>query len=151
MAEEIIRSWKHWTPREVMFHFARVGIAIVLFISALPKLLDTRSFAYQLQNYAILPQPLNPIFAATLPWLEFVLALLVLLNLIAQDALLLTSILLCGYCAAQVLAFHRGLKIDCGCGLGQRSEIVSPFTIGRTLLLLFVTIDALRLARKREA
>ena len=151
MAEEMSLYRRRRRARSVIFHCCRIGVGIVFAWSSIPKIFDATSFISRLQDYAILPATITPLVASAVPWLEFIVALCILCNLMVADALLVCVVLFGLYAVAQIHAIGRGLKIECGCGVAHSGEVIGFFTIARTSGLLLLAALAFRLAKQREA
>lgn len=93
----------------------RWGIAGIFLAAAVPKILDPSGFASDISHYALVPDPLVNIMAATLPWVEAVAGLALLSGFAAEGAIVLVNLLLVTFMAALAWALAKGLDIDCGC------------------------------------
>ena len=93
---------------------ARLAVAAVLVWAGVAKLLDPTAFADEIANYRIVPA-LSPFFAATLPSVEVVtgLALLVAPRAWRAAAALLAVALLAVFTAAVASAWRRGWCLKC--------------------------------------
>jgi hypothetical protein len=111
-------------------------------------------FAIQVESYQILPSGVANDVAHFLPYFELFLGLWLVSCIGQRFSSLLASLALCGFMIAIASAYFRGLKIDCGCGIGPPEE-VGPAALlrdGLKFLLpaLLVTIGAFWIHRKRE-
>jgi len=79
------------------------------------KIFHPLDFAVSIRNYGILPPEWSNIVALTLPWVEMIAGVLLLIGLQTKAAALLTTGLLGIFLGAIVYAFSIGLDIDCGC------------------------------------
>lgn len=112
-------------------------------------------FAIQVESYQILPSGIANAVAHFLPYFELFLGLWLVSCIGQRFSSLLASLALCGFMIAIASAYFRGLKIDCGCGIGPPEE-VGPAALlrdGLKFLLpaLLVTVGAFWIHRKREA
>lgn len=96
-------------------HALRLILALIFTAAAIPKILDPQAFAQSIAGYQILPNMLIQFTALTLPWLEILLAILLVCRVWLGPALLLTNLLFVIFLAALGSAFFRGLDVDCGC------------------------------------
>ena len=104
------------------------------FIAAsLDKIYDPYSFANSINDYQISPYWISNFVAITLPWLEFICGFLLIVsffsNFFQKFKLLdisnnLIILMLLWFIFILSIASLRGLDIDCGCGL---SEKTTPF------------------------
>ncbi|MCL6481694.1 MAG: DoxX family protein [Firmicutes bacterium] len=123
------------------------GLGLVLVYAAGTKLAQPwERFALSVDSYRLLPEWGVIVVARTLPWLELLLGLLLLLGWRLRYVAPLVTALLAGFWVAMLWAYLQGLDIDCGCfGVGQA---VGPATLVRDALLValagFVTVGAVR-------
>jgi uncharacterized membrane protein YphA (DoxX/SURF4 family) len=108
------------TPREALTHpwlTIRVQLALgaIFVAAALPKLTDPPSFAHMIYNYRILPAGLINISALTMPWVEILCGLALLLGIWKRPARWLITLLLVTFMIAISINLFRGNAIDCGC------------------------------------
>lgn len=91
-------------------------ILVVIFIcAAIPKILDPAQFAQNIANYALVPPILINALALILPWLELIIAILLICRLWPWTSFFILNALLLIFLAALASAYFRGLDIDCGC------------------------------------
>jgi hypothetical protein len=94
---------------------SRLALAL-LFLAAAPlKILFPADFAEAIATYLILPDALVNFTALTLPWLEAVVAILLLCRVWSGPTLFLANAMLVAFLGALVSAHLRGINIDCGC------------------------------------
>jgi hypothetical protein len=103
-------------------------------------------FAIQVESYHLLPPGAANAVAHFLPYFELFLGVWLVSCIGQRFSSLVASVTLCGFMVAIASAYHRGLKIDCGCGIGPPEE-VGPAALlrdGLKFLLpaLLVTIGA---------
>jgi len=112
-------------------------------------------FAIQVDSYEILPSAAANTVAHALPYFELFLGLWLVSCIGQRFSALLASLAICGFMIAITTAYFRGLKIDCGCGIGPPEE-VGPAALlrdGLKFLLpaLLVTIGAYWIRRQPGA
>jgi len=112
-------------------------------------------FAMQVESYRLLPPAASSAVAHFLPFFELFLGLWLISSIGLRFSSLVASFTLCGFMIAIALAYHRGLKIDCGCGIGPPEE-VGPAALlrdGLKFLLpaLLVAIGAFWIHRPPDA
>ena len=101
--------------QRLLFHLTRLGLAGLFLYAGAVKSADINGFAGQIAGYQILPYALNYLVAATLPYVEFLAGLLLLLNLRVRPALVVVGTMLLVFMVALTSVVVRGLEIDCGC------------------------------------
>jgi Methylamine utilisation protein MauE len=112
-------------------------------------------FAIQVESYQILsPQAANTV-AHLLPFAELFLGLWLVTGIGRRFSGLVATLALCGFMIAITSAYLRGLKIDCGCGIGPPQE-AGPAALARDglkflLPALLVTIGAFWIRRQPRA
>lgn len=117
--------------------------------------LSLSMFAIQVDSYHILSPGLTNAFAHFLPYYELALGLWLLSGIGQRFSGPLASLTLIVFMIAITSAYFRGLKIDCGCGIGPPEE-AGPGALARDglkflLPALLVTIGAFWLRRHPRA
>ena len=103
---------------------SQIVVGVIFLFAALPKIGDLGSFALQLHNYRMMPVALENLMAMTLPWIELVIALALLLGIYARSGAVLSAGLMGVFLLAIGQAVARGLDIDCGCfGTTDAAEV----------------------------
>ena len=95
----------------------RVQIALgVIFIAAsLPKIVDPPSFAHMVYNYRIVPGSLVNLSALTMPWIELLCGVALVLGIWRATARNIIAAMLLMFIVAISINLARGNAIDCGC------------------------------------
>ena len=95
----------------------RVQIALGIFFvaAALPKLADPPSFAHMVYNYRIVPGALINLMALTMPWIELLSGLALILGVWKEAARTIIALLLLTFIVAISINLTRNNAIDCGC------------------------------------
>jgi uncharacterized membrane protein YphA (DoxX/SURF4 family) len=101
--------------RDIVGTVARLGLAAVLLVSGLLKVVDPDTTYVAVRAYDVLPKPGVAVVAAVLPWLEIALGLLLLDGIATRSVAVVSAGLLLGFIAGVTQAWARGLSIDCGC------------------------------------
>ncbi len=115
---------------------ARLVLAAVFVIAAVPKLADPTSFAVAVQKYRMFPDEFVGLIAVIVPMLELVGAV-ALLSPWRRGGALLLGVLLLGFTTALTVAMGWGLDVDCGCfGGSGDAEAIGPLHLLRNLGLL---------------
>ena len=113
----------------------RVAIGAIFGYAAWTKLRDPwQLFAMSVDAYHVLPDWGVNVVARTLPWLELILALVLIAGVWRRVSTTAASLLLALFFGLMVRAYVRGEQINCGCfGAG---EAISPLTMLRDGALL---------------
>jgi len=111
---------------KIVYHLSRLILAGVFIYAGVVKGTDTVSFAGQVANYQILPYAWNYLVAATLPYLELLCGILLLLNRRVRPALLVLFVLNLIFMLALGSLLVRGIDIDCGCFKPDATAHTSP-------------------------
>jgi putative oxidoreductase len=128
----------------------QVLIGLLFAAAALAKMGDLRSFAIEVHNFRMMPVAVEHLVAMTLPWIELVAALALILGVRARSGAMVATALMAAFTLAVLVAMARGLDIECGCfgtADGTRVGIVKFLENGAMLAL--AAIGSLR-ARSRS-
>ncbi len=93
----------------------RVILGGILIYSSLDKIDNRAEFIKIVNHYHILPAVVVNLFAITLPWVELLTGLFLIVGKYVKAASLLYSILLVVFIIALLQAELRGININCGC------------------------------------
>jgi uncharacterized membrane protein YphA (DoxX/SURF4 family) len=112
-------------------------------------------FTMQVYSYQMLSSQAASTVGHFLPFFELFLGLWLITGIALRYSSLLATLAFCGFMAAIASAYHRGLTINCGCGIGPEEQ-VGPGALMRDglkflPLALAVTISAFLSHRKRGA
>jgi uncharacterized membrane protein YphA (DoxX/SURF4 family) len=112
-------------------------------------------FAMQVESYQVLTSRAANAVAHFLPYCELLLGLWLVSGFARRYSSLVASLALCGFMIAIASAYFRGLKIDCGCGIGPPEE-AGPAALARDglkflLPTLLVMIGSFWIRRKPAA
>jgi uncharacterized membrane protein YphA (DoxX/SURF4 family) len=132
-------AWLSWSLA------ARVIVAGVFLLAAWGKLQDPAHFADSIREYRIIPVQLTNGMAYILPWLEVIVAVVLLVGPWCAEARLLLLVMLVVFTAAKISAEVRGLKISCGCFGGMAAWMEKSLEGWRGTLLNFVLLGLLAL------
>lgn len=97
------------------YHLSRLALALTFVYAGAVKMQDVVAFAGHVAAYQILPYAMNYLVAATLPYVEFLAGLLLLLNARVRPALVVVGGMNLVFMLALLSVLVRGLDIDCGC------------------------------------
>lgn len=103
------------TDKRIVLIF-RLVLGATFVYASLDKIAHPEQFAKIIYNYRILPGFLINIFAVTLPWVELLAGLFLILGIFTESASLLISFLLVIFVIAiSINVFIRGVDLNCGC------------------------------------
>jgi uncharacterized membrane protein YphA (DoxX/SURF4 family) len=135
---------------------ARLVLAAVWAFAGASKVSDLAASGRAVNAYRLMPFEAAKVAGAALPFVELVLALLLLLGLATRLAAAVSAGLLAVYVGGIASVWARGLSIDCGCfgGGGQLAAGAHPtyfWDIARDTALLGVAVFLLVIPRTRIA
>jgi putative oxidoreductase len=129
---------------------AQLGIAVVFLAAALGKIGDAGAFARQIHHFRLLPLGLENTLAITLPWIELVAALALLLRFRPRAGAVITAGLMGLFVFVVAAAVARGLDIECGCfGTSDASRVGTAKLIENVGLLALALIASLKPAERQ--
>lgn len=124
---------------------AQLGIALVFLAAALGKIGDAGPFATQIGHFRLLPGGLENTLAITLPWIELVAALALLLRFRPRAGAVITFALMGLFVFVVAAALARGIDIECGCfGTADASRVGTAKLLENIGLLALAGIASLR-------
>ncbi len=124
-----------------LYHLVRLALALVFVYAGAVKMQDVVVFAGHVAAYQILPYAMNYMVAATLPYVEFLAGILLLLNARIRPALLVVGGMTLTFMVALTSVWLRGLEIDCGCfdpGGGQ--DVTAGVALMRDVGLMILVV-----------
>ena len=112
-------------------------------------------FTMQVYSYEMLSAQAANTLGHLLPFFELFLGLWLISGIALRYSSPLATLSFCGFMAAIASAYHRGLTINCGCGIGPEEQVGPAALVRDGLkflpLALAVTIGAFLAHRKRGA
>jgi len=126
------------SKKQIIAHLCALAGAGYFLYAALGKIGygDTRTFAYQIIKYEILPPAYAHLPAIFMPWWEVAAAIALIIPATRRGgAIMIGAMLLMFIAAVSYSALYKGLLIGCGC-TGDGSSQAGWLTIGRNVLLL---------------
>ena len=118
----------------------RIMLGFTFILSAIPKLLMPYVFLSNVYGFELLGPNVGLLVAIILPWLEITLAILLLADVFAVEAILISAALGAAFTFAQASAIYHGLEISCGCFSQVDAAQVSYLTMGKAALLALVAL-----------
>lgn len=117
---------------------AQVAIGLVFLAAALAKIGDTSYFAQQVHNYRLVPLWSEHLLAMTMPWIELVAGLALVIGPRRRAGALVVLVFMAVFTVAVGAAWARGLDFHCGCfgkaGAGMIGARKFFENVGLTLL-----------------
>jgi len=104
-----------WLVHPLVLRISRGGLAVVMIWAAVPKLGDPPGFAQSIFAYGLLPMALVAPLALTLPWLEALTALGLVLGVARRSAAALILVMLLIFMGGLGFNLAKGNPVDCGC------------------------------------
>ena len=106
---------KAWVGHRLTVRGCQIAIGVIFAWAGLAKIGDLGSFAQQVHNFRLLPVPLENLITMTLPWVEVLAALALILGVQARAGGVVAAGLMTVFTLAVLAALLRGLDIECGC------------------------------------
>ncbi|MFN8366585.1 MAG: MauE/DoxX family redox-associated membrane protein [Candidatus Kapaibacterium sp.] len=94
---------------------ARLVLGTIFVMYGVDKIIAPKDFAHNILNYKMLPEVVVNIFALTLPWLETICGVLLILGVRLRANAILSGAMTLMFMGAVSIAMIRGLEINCGC------------------------------------
>ena len=94
---------------------AQLVMGVLFLVAALGKLSDLNAFAREVHNFRMLHPAMENVFALTLPWIELIAALSLLLGIRPRSGALVVAVLMSVFTVGVAQAIVRNLDITCGC------------------------------------
>ena len=113
------------TPFQILKRAVQVGLGVVFVWAAGNKLFvsGVEVFVKDVANFRIVGEPWDAVIAYTLPWLELLVGLCLILNMQIRGAALLATLMTVVFFGAIISAWTRGIDLHCGC-FGKSTEAV---------------------------
>ena len=126
---------------------ARLVLGWFFIYAAIGKIAEPTTFAKEIANYAIMPQFFLNIIALTMPWIELVTGIFLIVGIRLKANAAIIGLMLVVFIVAVFSAMARGLDINCGCfshkivyvGWGKIAE-----NAGLLLLSLYIFVYPLK-------
>ena len=123
----------------------QVVTGLIFALSGLAKIGDLGTFALQVHNFRLMPVAFENLTAMTLPWVEVVVALALILGIRARAGALLSSGMLAVFTLAVISAVARGLDFECGCfGTADASSVGVQKVLTNLGMLAVALVASLR-------
>jgi putative oxidoreductase len=109
------QTWRERLTHPWLTIRVQLALGAIFIFAALPKLTDPPSFAHMIYNYRILPGGLINISALTMPWVELLAGLALVLGVWKRPARWIITAMLVTFIIAISINLLRNNSIDCGC------------------------------------
>jgi len=120
-----------------VFLLVRLFIGVLFIIAGLAKLDQPAFFAHSIEQFDIVSRPVLIVMTYTLPWLELICGVLLILGLFLRASAMLIGLMLLTFIIALLSAMARGIAGECGClGFFGSGRIGWPLTLQDTALLI---------------
>ena len=93
----------------------RLAMAGILVAAALPKMMEPDESVRAVRAYRLLPEAVVPFVGTALPYLELVLALVLLVGVFTRLASVAWLVMMAAFTFGVAWAWAQGYSIDCGC------------------------------------
>jgi hypothetical protein len=137
--------------REIAARLIASGVAAVLAYSAYSHLENGHHFLHTILNYRLVGHSLGLVLAIAVPFVQLLLALIVLFDPPARTlGFFVCSLLFASFAIVQSTAWARGLNIACGCFGASDDNPIGPASIGLAAACAIVSFAGWWLARGRR-
>ena len=117
--------------------FFRIVVGAIFLLASFDKIIDPAKFARDISNYHIVPLGLENTIALILPWLEFFIGTGLILGVMVDGSIIISSVLLITFNIMIAQAMARGFNIDCGCGLKEGQLVGFEKLIENFIFIIF--------------
>lgn len=119
----------------------RITLGAIFIIAAYGKLLHTDVLVSTVINYNILPIMLSKYFAYTLPWVEVIAGIMLIIGFGTRGASFAIAWLLISFIIAIGINMQKGVSMECGCFdiFGMNEKIGSSLLL-RDIIFLMVAM-----------
>jgi len=130
-------------PRVV--RVCQIATGLVFAAASLSELADLSGFALQIHNYRMVPIASENLLAMTLPWIELVAGLCLVLGIRPRAGAVVAAGLLAVFTVAVGAAWARGLDFECGCfGKASAARIGAAKFFENVVMLGVATLGGVR-------
>ena len=117
--------------------FFRIVVGAIFLWASFDKIIDPGKFARDISNYHIVPLGLENTIALILPWLEFFIGTGLIIGVMVDGSIIISSVLLITFNIMIAQAMARGFNIDCGCGLKEGQLVGFEKLIENFVFMIF--------------
>jgi len=120
----------------------RLGLGCLFIWSSLPKIRQPYDFLSSVYEYELVGPKLGMLVAMTLPWLELLVCVSLVVGIFVGGALLASIAMAAMFTFVLASTLYRGLQISCGCFGASDTSIINYFTLIRACIILLLAIAA---------
>jgi len=103
-------AWMEW-----LWRLLRLALGGIFIYASIDKILHPAQFAQGILNYKILSRPMVNLFALTLPWVEAIVGIFLIMGIFEWASLTVYNGLMVVFMILIATSLGRGLNISCGC------------------------------------
>jgi uncharacterized membrane protein YphA (DoxX/SURF4 family) len=93
----------------------RLSMAGILIAAAVPKMTDPDESVVAVRAYRLVPDALEAFVGVSLPYVELVLALILIAGVFSRWSGIAWLVMMAGFTFGVIWAWSKGYNIDCGC------------------------------------
>jgi putative oxidoreductase len=101
--------------KKVITFLIKLAIGGFFIYAAVGKIINPDEFARSIHNYRMMPPDIINLMAITIPWIEIIAAVCLIIGFKTKGANLIIAGMLVVFIIALSSAYARGLNINCGC------------------------------------
>jgi uncharacterized membrane protein YphA (DoxX/SURF4 family) len=120
---------------------SRILLAGIFIVAGSLKISDPGGFGDAIENYRIFPTIMINLVAITLPWIELICGILLLLGIIVKENIIVINSLLLIFLVIIIAAVIRGLDIECGCFGTSDGAVVGIQKIIENFIMLLLGLQ----------
>jgi uncharacterized membrane protein YphA (DoxX/SURF4 family) len=150
-------AWKQWLTSPWLTIRVQIALGVIFVVASLPKIVDPPSFAHMIYNYRLVPGMFVNLAALSMPWIELLSGLALILGIWRGPARTIIAAMLFLFIVSISINLLRNNSIDCGCfdvnaATKTRAERIADmhFVVYRDLGMLLMAAQ-LWFAAKRES
>lgn len=118
----------------------RLALGGVFVYAGALKILHPQLFAHEIDQYSLLPHAGINLLAVTLPWVELVAGLALVLGVWVRAGALVVTGMSTVFLLAIISVLARGLKIKCGCFGNVGESFIGPWNLVLDIVLLAAAV-----------
>ena len=141
--KKVFKKRGQWDRKRILMFSARLVLGLVFVYASVDKIIHPAAFADTVYNYRLLPDSFINLTAIVLPWLEFLLGLLLMAGLWFPGVSFLSAFLMASFFAAIAFNAARGLDVHCGCftvSANDKSQIRMAWYVIRDLVFFIMSL-----------
>jgi uncharacterized membrane protein YphA (DoxX/SURF4 family) len=105
----------HWLTGPWLTIRVQLALGVIFVVASLPKIVDPPSFAHMIYNYRLVPGVFVNLAALTMPWIELLSGLALILGIWRGPARTIIAAMLLTFIVSISINLLRNNSIDCGC------------------------------------